>query len=351
MTLNVFQSYFDRALIRFFKQKSGKIGSLGDAFLQEILAYPQQLLLSGKRVRPYVASLMFRACGGKSGPELYNMLVALELFHLFGLVHDDIIDHGKTRHGIPTLHLHVADRLKRAHRLGDSAHIGSAQALLVGDLLFSWSMELLSKNTAFSVSAQQAARESFFHMAEEVVMGQMLDVDLTTRPAATNALVMKKMELKTASYTFVRPLEIGAALAEHSVEYKSFCRKIGIALGLAFQIQDDLFDLTTPPKDSKKTIFSDLAERQHTLFTQYIFDHGTKKQKAELMSLMGRALSEKERPQITRLFTETGAIEYGKQEIEKQFRVATKVLYSAKFSQEIQTEFENLINLMRHRHA
>lgn len=349
MTLSSFQAQFERALTAFLAQKEKEFAVTQDPFLQEILTYPQKLLVGGKRIRPYMAALMFRACGGKISAGVTRFLISLELFHLFGLIHDDIIDHGTSRHKITTLHLHIANRLKAQKRRGDHAHIGEAQALLVGDLLFSWSLELLSQGTTFSPEVQRAARAIFFRMSEEVMFGQVLDVDLTTRAVATEQLVIDKMVYKTASYTFIRPLELGATLAGGSKKQTQFCHTIGRALGLAFQIQDDLFDLTTPSKKSKKTVLSDLAEHQHTIFTQYIFDRGTLQEKAELKKLMGATLSEKDRSRVVTLFGVSGALEYGQRMINEQLEIALFAIDRASLTPAIKNEFFHLIDLIEHR--
>ncbi len=349
MTLSLFQAQFERALNAFLAQKEKELTLTQDPFLQEILTYPQKLLMGGKRIRPYMAALMFRACGGSMNAGVSRFLISLELFHLFGLIHDDIIDHGTSRHQIPTLHLHVANRLKAQKRRGDHTHIGEAQALLVGDLLFSWSLELLSQGTTFTPERQRAARAVFFRMSEEVMFGQMLDVDLTTRPTATEQLVVEKMLYKTASYTFIRPLELGAVLAGGSKKQIQFCHTVGRALGLAFQIQDDLFDLTTPSKKSKKTVLSDLAEHQHTVFTQYILDHGTTQEKAELKKLMGATLSEKDRSRVLTLFGVSGALEHGQRMVNEQLESALYALDQAPFTPAIKKEFFHLVDLIEHR--
>lgn len=79
---------------------------------------------------------MYQGLAGKKQQALLDASIALEVFHVFGLMHDDIIDRGTDRHGIPTVHLAVAKRLKQQKRFGDSNHIGEGQAILLGDLSF-----------------------------------------------------------------------------------------------------------------------------------------------------------------------------------------------------------------------
>lgn len=326
---------------------SCKISS--DRSVNDIVEYAKILAVSGgKRLRPYLAWIMYQAFGGKKSRPALNVLAALELFHIFGLIHDDIIDHGMSRHGIPTAHRAVATRLAKQKRRGDLAHIAEGQAILLGDLIFAWVTQILQSSLS-GVAMTHRVSSLFYHMVDEVVIGQMLDVDLMTRVAASSQLVDEKMRLKTAGYTFVRPMQIGVALAGASVANDRFCETFGTALGIAFQIQDDMFDLTLSSKQLGKTIFSDLVDRQHTVFTQYIFDHGTRTQKKQLTSLLGKRLSEKDRSPITQLFADSGALAHGQRLMNEQFDAATHSVQRARLPKNTKRELLVLVALIRNR--
>lgn len=349
-TIQAFRTVFDphlEAVLGARIRASSRLTS--DRDVKEIVEYAGTLALSGgKRVRPYLAWTMYQAFGGKKSRAVFDALVTLELFHVFGLLHDDIIDHGTSRHGVPTAHLAIAARLAKQKRRGDLEHIAEGQAILLGDLLFAWVTQVLHASLSRAAISRRVST-LFYDMVDEVVIGQMLDVDLMTRSTATSQLVDEKMRLKTASYTFVRPMQIGAALADAPASVDRFCEAFGVALGIAFQIQDDMFDLTLSAKQLGKTVFSDLADRQHTVFTQYIIDHGTPTQRKQLASLFGATLSEEDRPRITKLLVDSGALAHGQRLMNDQFDEATRVLQRARQPEETKQELQALVTYIRNR--
>jgi len=288
----VFKKRFDPVLGRFLEKKIQEVKkTTNDPFVHEVVKHARTLVMAGgKRVRPFLAFLSYRAAGGKK--DILETLVGLELFHAFALVHDDIMDRGMERHGVAT-----------THRL-----YGDAQAILLGDLLFEWANALI---------APTKGQVIFSRMVQEVILGQMLDVDAIRRKKVSDQFIQDKMRLKTASYTFIRPLQFGAALAGKPGMYK-FCEKFGLPLGLAFQIQDDLLDLTASTDKLGKSAFNDIREGQKTVFTQFV----AKKTKHDLSKYKGKALSEKDKERIRKILEESGALEHGRNKMAAYFREA-----------------------------
>lgn len=331
MDIRGFKRRFDPLLKRLLRERVHGIHCLTqDRTIRQIADYAEKIVMAGgKRVRPYLAFVSYKTAGGKKDNEALNVFVGLELFHAFALVHDDIMDRGATRHGIKT-----------AHRL-----FGDNQAILVGDLLFNWAADCLNGTAAYPI---------FSRMIDEVITGQMLDVDSMNRAKVSGGMIEERYRLKTASYTFVRPLQIGIALA-HGEERKAkklmrFAEAYGIPLGMAFQIQDDLLDLVKKPDETGKTAFSDLRDGQHTLFTQFIVGRGSSSERRELKKFFANGrLSEKDRPAIARLFAESGAIEHGRTVIEAYFDEAEQVVKKT-FAGSVQAKpFYDLIVYIRQR--
>lgn len=330
MQIQSFKVRFDRSLKRFLDRKiKASRAYTDDAAILEIVAYARKLLLSGgKRVRPYLAFISYKAAGGTRDADAIETFVALEIFHMFALIHDDIMDRGWLRHGVATTH----------------RRFGEAQAILLGDLLFAWSAERMSGT----------ACEAIFHrMAEEVIVGQMIDIDVMSRSRVSDRLLMEKMRLKTANYTFVRPMQMGVALSRvtrhASRGLMRFCERFGEPIGIGFQIQDDLFDLTLTAKRLGKTPFSDLRDGQHTLFTQHV-ERNTY-QKAKLKNIWKKKLTEEDRARIARLFTESGAFAHGMREMERCFDKAERALRSSGLSDRKAEPFRALVEYIRTRKA
>lgn len=350
-----FKKKFDPYLIKFLDKKLHDYKDYTkDAFILSLIAHTKKLVLSaGKRVRPYVAYLMYKSAGGKQDEKVIKLFVGLELFHNFCLVHDDIIDRGLERHGVATLHKHVSQRLQNERRICNIEHVGNSQAILIGDLLFAWSYEILGLCTDFDSKKLYEARVAFNKMVNEVIVGQMIDVDITTRKNVKASLVDQKMMLKTAMYTFVRPMEIGLALASDKSSLKEFCAHFGMSLGMGFQIQDDMLDIIANPKKLKKTVLSDLKEGNHNFFTQYIFDFGTEKQKKELSKVFGTpvALLNGNRQKVVGLFYDSGAIDNGVKTFEAYFNSARKSLSGTKISSPYKSKWSELIDYIEKRTA
>ncbi len=251
MDITTFKSVFDTYAADWVEKKLSEYPGL--VIDEQVLSYinhtGELIRGGGKRFRPYLCALMYDACGGKKQNDILPAGLAIELFHTFALIHDDIIDHGNVRRGIPTMHITVREILKRHSRTGDIDHVADGQAMLVGDLVYLWVFDVFH-TLSFSEEQKRKAFQYLTRMINEVIVGEMIDVDMTTRDTVRDELIYQKTVLKTATYTFVRPMQIGVVLAGGNAGIETCCEKFGEALGVAFQIQDDLFDLTL----SKETV-------------------------------------------------------------------------------------------------
>jgi len=315
----VFKKRFDQVLGRSLDRKIKQVRkTTHDPFVLDIVKHARPLIMSGgKRVRPFLAFLAYRAAGGKK--DILDILVGIEIFHAFALVHDDIMDRGMERHGITT-----------THRL-----YGDAQAILLGDLLFGWAAEIIASTKGQPV---------FANMVEEVILGQMLDVDAIRRKKVSDRFIEDKMRLKTASYTFIRPLQFGAALAGKP-ELFGFCKKFGLPLGLAFQIQDDLLDLTASTDALGKSAFNDIREGQKTIFTQHV----ARNKQHNLDKYQGKTLSEKNKEKIRKILEESGSLQYGRNKMANYFREAELAVEKSGLSDAKRVPFVEVIEYIRSR--
>ncbi len=336
MTLEQFKRWFDPQLSSAVDQLARQsVVHVKDPFLARLINHTVKLINhGGKRIRPYLAAQMYESTGGKRLNSITNALIGIELYHTFCLIHDDIMDHGTTRHGIPTLHVWTASALRKEKCLGDATHVGQSQAILAGDMVCAWAFE------RFGAVGNTRANTYFEALVREVIAGQMIDVNLTTKNSATVQQINQKMRLKTARYTFVYPLKIGAALAGHNSD--QFSEKFGTALGLAYQIQDDLLDITTSTQELTKTTGNDLRYRQHTLFTYYLMHYGGATAKKELERWFGNP-SHDDRATIVQLFHSSGAIQYGQRAIQKHLNEARIALDQQSFKPDHAAIWNNFI--------
>jgi geranylgeranyl diphosphate synthase type I len=231
----ILKQYLDKK-IEIFSQK------VSDPFILDIVSYSKKLIESGgKRIRPFIAYLMYEALGGKEIDKALELFISLEIFHNFALIHDDIMDKDSMRHGVQTIHEYVKEKLQKEGRSGDLSHIGNSQAILLGDLLLVWALAVFDQ-VNFDEYRLRDAKLFFNKMADDVFLGQMIDIDIPSRKDIPKELIDKKDKLKTASYSFIRPMQIGASLVGIDKQTEKFCEALGLNLGLAFQLQDDLLD-------------------------------------------------------------------------------------------------------------
>lgn len=324
MTITEFKEQFDPILDKQFAKRA-EIGKIlaNDDLLKSLLDHAQKLLMSGgKRIRPYVAYLAYLTAGGKESTSVLEFLTALEIFHAFALMHDDVIDRGTERHGIHTLHEFAADLHSEQKQ---AEHLGEAQAILVGDLLFQWSQEIIH-SVDVPAKKRALAQVAFDSMANEVIVGQMIDVDLMTQITPPDKLIETKMKLKTASYSFIRPMQIGFALATTSNNSTLFSEQFGLNIGIAFQIQDDLLDVTSQTETIKKDIYTDIANGQPTLLSNYVFEHGNENERRSLKSHFGRPVNNKDYALIKEMFEQSGAVDFGRRQMNRYFGLARKAI-------------------------
>ncbi|MDP2649263.1 MAG: polyprenyl synthetase family protein [bacterium] len=314
--IKIFKQKFDPYLKNYLEQKLNYLTRYTkDAAILDYLNYIKIIILSdGKRIRPYLAFLMYQALGGQEEEKALKFLVSLEIFHSFCLVHDDIMDKASLRHGVKTANAYITDKLKKDKRIGDIPHVGNSQAILLGDLLLVWSQEIMNLNTDFNQETMNKIRNYFSEMANEVCIGQMIDVDITTRKKVSKELIDEKTQLKTAGYSFTKPLLIGTALCgKDNAEIKTFCKEFGLAMGIAFQTQDDLLDIISSDSKSGKTTSLDKSQNQHTYFTHF------------------------------------PSLEYGKKIIKTNFEQAKNLINNLSISESGKKKFYNLVDLIQDR--
>lgn len=261
--LKEFKKIFDPILKQYLDKKIETFSeNINDPFILDLISYPQKLIESGgKRIRPFIAYLMYKALGGKEIEKALEFFISLELFHNFALIHDDIMDKDSIRHGVQTVHEYVKEKLQKEGRSGDLNHIGNSQAILLGDILLCWAFSIFDE-VNLDKDKLKSAKIFFNKMANDVVLGQIIDIDIPSRKDIPIELINKKDKLKTASYSFIRPMQIGASLIGIDEKTEKFCEDLGLNLGLAFQLQDDLLDSeNTQTKQEAIKIIEDYLDK------------------------------------------------------------------------------------------
>lgn len=208
----------------------------------------------------------------KSFEAVVGLCAALEMFHAAALVHDDLLDQSDTRRGKPAVHKNFESLHQSQAWAGSKERFGQAGAVLVGDLMLSWSSEIFGNALLHSPTAEieEACRQEFSRMRVEIMAGQYLDVleeNAASRRDPAQAVERSKrvMLYKTAKYSIEAPLLIGAAFAGANEEERDQLAKFAIPLGLAFQMRDDVLGVFGDPKVTGKPAGDDLREGKRTV--------------------------------------------------------------------------------------
>ena len=201
------------------------------------------LAAGGKRVRPQLAMIASQLFGGKD-EEVLPAALALEVFHNFTLLHDDVMDKADVRRGRPTVHVKWNENT----------------AILSGDQMLIEAYKLLS-----SVPADKLPKvmQLFNKMATEICEGQQYDVDFESQKHVTIDEYLKMIRLKT-SVLLANALQTGAYIAGADEQAQEALYQFGINIGLAFQIQDDILDVWGNPETFGKAVGGDISCNKKT---------------------------------------------------------------------------------------
>lgn len=262
----------------------------------------------GKRIRPLMFLCGWHAAGGTGRYDaVLRAAASLELFHMFALIHDDIMDSSLTRRGRPTVHCELARNCRREDVV-EAEKFGSNSAILVGDLALVWSDELLHAS-GLTPHQLQVARPLLDSMRTELMIGQYLDLLQSGERAYDLAALLTMIRYKTAKYTIERPLHCGAAIAGASEDLLQACTNFALPVGEAFQLRDDLIGVFGDPAITGKCQLDDLRGGKATTLLAFAAQHADAAQGAMLKRLIGdRDLDEAAAATVRDIFVATGAV-------------------------------------------
>jgi len=262
------------------------------------------LQLGGKRVRP-VMCLMGNELFDDITADAWNVAAAIELFHNFTLIHDDIMDKAPLRRGMQTVH----------EKFGDST------ALLAGDVMLVVAYEYLNK-----ISSAQLRKilQLFNRTAKEVCEGQQLDMDFEKREDVDFASYENMISLKT-SVLLAASLQLGAILGGALERNQQLIYEFGRKLGLAFQVQDDYLDAFGDAAKFGKQIGGDIRSNKKTFLLIHAMETASASQKKKLEELLQSNASSKVDEVLT-IFRDSKVDEWAEELKEKYLAEALKHL-------------------------
>lgn len=293
---------------------------------------PIQYVLSmgGKRIRPTLMLLAYNLF--KENPEKILMnAIALETYHNYTLLHDDLMDNADMRRGNLTV-----------HKKWDAN-----TAILSGDSMLVLAYERMAQCDAKHL---ESVLHLFTTTALEIGEGQQYDMEFETRDDVREEEYIEMIRLKT-SVLLACALNIGAILADASEEDADNLYKFGEQIGLAFQLQDDYLDVYGDPAVFGKEIGGDITSNKKTYMLINAFNHASEAQRKELQAWVSATdFDRKEKvAAVTRLYNEMGIDQMAQDKIAYYFEQSGKYLDAVHVSEERKEELRKYAQKMMKR--
>ncbi|MDW6025075.1 polyprenyl synthetase family protein [Mesorhizobium sp. BAC0120] len=259
------------------------------------------LTRTGKGIRPALCMATCQAFGGDASDALASA-AAIEMLHTAFLVHDDIEDESELRRGLPTLH----------------SEQGVPIALNAGDMMTAISVRILRENLpALGHTLTAGVYDEFEHMMQESLEGQAMELGWMrdNRLDISDEDYLRMVLKKTCWYSFIHPCRIGALIGtRNGVDLDRFNR-FGSYLGTAFQIQDDLLNLTGDERRYGKEIGGDLLEGKRTLMLIHLLRQVDTREAARINAYLGEprpARSAQDMRWILELMRSRGSLDHAR---------------------------------------
>ncbi len=339
----------DKYISDYLEKKAVQANGLSP-YYQELWRDIARLIKSGgKRLRPRITLLSYSILGGKDPQAILPAAAAVELLHLGMLIHDDIIDRDTLRYGVDNI---VGSYYKNYASLvgseADRLHYSQSMALLAGDLMISESYQMLlgaKVDAAKLIEVQKLFGQSIF----EVIGGELLDTEAVFR--GSEAVTAEQIALyKTASYTFILPMLIGAKLADVTAANQLFVRTLAHNLGIAYQLKDDIIGVFGDQATTGKTNLGDIREGKRTFLVEQFYILSSEKERAAFNRYFGnKKLKGQELSVVREMLMSSAALEKTEHAINDYINNARAALSHLKVDPIYLDEIESLIDIVINR--
>jgi geranylgeranyl diphosphate synthase, type I len=304
----------------------------------------------GKRIRPLLLILSYkgyRKSQARMSPSIYYVSTCIELLHNFMLIHDDIIDRSNLRRGRPTLHR----ILRQAAKTQEQDKLGYDLAIVAGDIVYALAIDAFLSIREEPLRKERALRY-FIQTAVLTAMGEFVDTlhGVKGITQVTEQDVFLNYSLKTARYTFDCPLVVGAILAGADENDVQALAEIGLLVGQAFQIQDDIIGIFDTQKQIGKSILSDIAESKKTILVCHAFEHLPPEERRKLIQIFAKKRKTySDLVTVRSLFIRAGSLQYSLGEINKRVLRSRALLQQLKMKKVYRQLIEkSFTELFRH---
>lgn len=316
----------DALLRHFLREREQQLVDV-DVRLAPVAAAIARLVLGGgKRMRPAFVYWGYRATGASHTDALWHTAAAVELLQTFALIHDDVMDRSARRRGQPAVHMELASHHRAAGLTGDGPWFGVGAAVLAGDLAFVWADELFDA-TPVRRDDLERGRVVYTALRTELMAGQYLDLLLAASPDADPVQARRVALLKAGRYTVTRPLHLGAAIGGGNAALTRALTVFGDAVGVAFQLRDDVLGLFGDPSATGKGVLDDLRQGKRTVLMLEAIERADATQRATLIAVLGDPdADDAAAARVREIVRATGALAVIEQQVRASFDQALDAL-------------------------
>ncbi len=282
------------------------------------------MALGGKRLRPVLVLMACEAVGGKAGEALIPA-VGLELFHNFTLLHDDLMDRADVRRGKPTVYRKWNDNV----------------AILSGDAMLTMATQHIARARA---EVLPQVMELYNKTAMEIYEGQQWDMDFEDRSDVKVDEYLEMIRLKT-SVLLGCATKMGAILGGASKATAEDFYRVGVSVGLAFQLQDDVLDVWGDPATFGKATGGDIMNNKKTFLLINAMNMATGDDAEQLKHWLDAtgAAPEEKIPAVTAIYEKLGLRQLSEEYINMYSNHALETLAAMRIDNEAKEAFHNLI--------
>lgn len=335
MEENAFLKYYQKTkeiLNKKLEEYNNELKLETNNLIKENIDIFAKLNSDGKLIRGTLVNLGYKL-KGENIEYSYPLSLAFEIFQTAILVHDDIIDNDDVRRGKTTIHSYNYHKYNRLTHDLNSKKIGESIAICMGDLGLYEANQMIAKN--YKNDPKLGEILIYFNdIVLKTIKGEIIDVTLPF--LEKNNLLKDDLEenimliykLKTAYYTIIGPLSLGMILAGCKNYELETIEKIGLKIGTAFQIQDDLLGIYSNNNKLGKNVGSDIEEFKQTIL--YSYTKNTKYYK-ELMKYYGRKINEEELSEVKQIFKDSNAFTYATEMVDKLYNEAISLIEKIDF--------------------
>lgn len=302
-----------------------------------------EFAVRGKGIRGSLVLMVFELFNKKLTPQAIKIAATIEYLHSALLIQDDIMDHDEIRRGKETIHVKY-EKIGRKLKVDDPKDFGKSMAICLADIAIFYSLKNLAKADKNNCALMEIVSKEF----SLVGFGQIQD--LVFAHSKRNPSIKQIIEMytyKTARYTFSVPMMIGAILANKNAATINKLEKIGINMGLIYQMTDDMLTLSGKSQEVGKTIGNDIVENKKTLYHILLKNKANKGDLKVINSIFGKKdIKEKDIKKIKEL------ISYYKidKDIEKRINVyknqAIKLIKELNIDKKSKNEFFLLLEYL-----